>query len=51
LRLIGRRREFSGQRAGLKIGCWGNWAVEARKFVVRVRRRYMRVGSPDFAAS
>jgi len=41
---------FGGQRAGLKIGRWENWAVESRKFAVRVRKRYWSGGSPDSAA-
>jgi len=36
--IIGRRRELCGQRVELKIGSWKNWAVEARKFAVRVKK-------------
>jgi len=34
-----RQREFWGQREGRKIEIWGNWAVDAKKLVVRDRNR------------
>ena len=47
---IRRRRDFCKQRAGLEVGSWRNWAVETRKFAIRVRKGYCRGGSPDSAA-
>jgi len=39
-----------GRGQSLKIGSWGNWVVEVRKFAVRIRKRYWRGGSSDSAA-